>query len=205
MKHSITDRVLSLAGVFQATSLVDRIANKGMANNAIIENTLETLFRFDVDSVDEVYGGAIGVQHGLKVMHEQFTSGRAGRDINITRYVISLLILEKKLRRDTAMLVQLHDKLVSIEGQLEFFSLGHDNMFAKLSEVYKSTISTLGPRIMVQGEQPYLSNEHNASKVRALLLAGIRSAVLWHQCGGSRLQILFGRKKYIDECEQLLA
>jgi high frequency lysogenization protein len=58
---------------------------------------------------------------------------------------------------------------------------------------------------MISGEQPYLDNEHNASKVRALLLAGIRSAVLWRQCGGSRWQILLGRKKYVIACDRLLA
>ncbi len=205
MNHDITDRVLSLAGVFQSASLVDQIANKGMANNATIENTLETLFKFDADSVEEVYGGAIGVMHGIKIMHKHFISTRATRDINITRYAISLLILEKKLRADHAMLDDLKSRLETIESQLEFFSLGHETMYAKLSDVYKNTISTLGPKIMVHGDQPYLSNEHNASKVRALLLAGIRSAVLWHQCGGSRWQILFGRKKYIAECERLMA
>ena len=204
MSHSITDRTLALAGVFQAASLVDQIANKGMANNAIIENTLETLFKFDAASVEDVYGGVIGVQHGLKVMCEQFSASRATRDINITSYVVSLLVLEKKLSANQAMLAQLREQLEAIENQLEFFSLGHDVLFTKLAEVYKTTISTLGPKIMVQGDHPYLSNEHNASKVRALLLAGIRSAVLWRQCGGNRWQILFGRKKMITECQRLL-
>ncbi len=200
----IIDRTLALAGVFQAASLVDQIANRGMANNAIIENTLETLFKFDADRVEAVYGGVIGVQHGLRVMCEQFQSSRATRDVNITRYVVSLLVLERKLMANPAMQQQLREKLAAIENQLEFFSLSHDTMFAKLAEVYKSTISRLGPRIMVQGDQPWLSNETNANRVRALLLGGIRSAVLWRQCGGSRWQILFGRKKIIDACRFLL-
>ena len=204
MSHSITDRTLALAGVFQAASLVDQIANKGMANNAVIENSLETLFKFDAANVEAVYGGVIGVQHGLKVMCEQFSASRATRDVNITRYVVSLLVLEKKLSANQAMLAQLREQLEAIVNQLEFFSLGHDVLFTKLAEVYKNTISTLGPKIMVQGDHPYLSNEHNASKVRALLLAGIRSAVLWRQCGGNRWQILFGRKKLITECHRLL-
>jgi len=205
MKHDITDRVLALAGVFQAASLVDQIANKGMANNAFIENSLETLFKFDADTVDTVYGGVIGVQHGIKVMHDQFTSGRASRNMQITRYVISLLVLERKFSAKREMQTSMMEQLEKIESQMEFFSLGHENMFAKLAEVYRSTISQLGPKIMVEGEQPYLSNERNADKVRALLLAGIRSAVLWRQCGGSRWQVLFSRKKYIEECERLLA
>jgi high frequency lysogenization protein len=201
--RNIRDRSLALAGVFQAASLVDQIANHGTASNAIIENTLETLFRFDAASVEDVYGGIIGVRHGLEVMCEQFTAGRAGRNIRLTRYVISLLVLERKLSRRPEIQQQLRRQLQHIESRLEFFSLGHDAVFSKLAEVYKTTISTLGPKIMVQGDRPWLSSEHNASKVRALLLAGIRSAVLWRQCGGNRWQILFGRRQYIAQCRHL--
>lgn len=204
MKHDISDRVLSLAGVFQAASLVNQIANTGMANNAVIENSLETLFKYDAESVENIFGGVAGVMHGLKTMQEQFESSRGTRDINITRYVVSLLILERKLASKTTMLDEIRERLLTIEDQLEFFSLGHENIYAKLADVYTSTVSTLGPKVMVQGEQTHLSNTHNANKVRALLLAGIRSAVSWRQCGGSRLQILFGRNKYIAHCEQLL-
>ncbi|MDX1397057.1 MAG: DUF489 family protein [Oceanospirillum sp.] len=37
----------------------------------------------------------------------------------------------------------------------------------------------------------------NAEKVRALLFAGIRSAILWHQLGGRRWKLLLGRKKIL--------
>jgi high frequency lysogenization protein len=113
-------------------------------------------------------------------------------------------MLEKKLSGNKAMLEVIDKRLKQIESQFEFFSLNHENTFSKLGQLYKETISTLGPRIIVNGEQPFLSNERNADKIRALLLAGIRSAVLWRQCGGSRLQFLFGRKAYIDECEKIL-
>jgi high frequency lysogenization protein len=95
--------------------------------------------------------------------------------------------------------------LNEIQKSLDFFSLMHENVFAKISSLYKDTISTLQPKIVVQGERAYLSNDINANKVRALLFAGIRAAVLWRQCGGSRWHILFGRKKYLSECQYLLA
>jgi len=122
----------------------------------------------------------------------------------VTKYVISLLMLERKLASNSAMLDQIDNQLKKIESQFNFFSLNHENTFAKLGQLYKDAISTLGPRIIVNGEQPHLNNEINANKIRALLLAGIRSAVLWRQCGGSRLQFLFGRKAYLRECEAIL-
>jgi len=203
MLHSKYDQTLALAGIYQAASLVKQIANTGNANSAQIEASLETLFRFDASTVEEVYGSVAGVAHGVKVLH-QHLSDKAGRDIEITRYVISLIMLEGKLSNNTSMLEEISKRLTGIESQLEFFSLNHENTFAKLGQLYKDTISTLGPKIMVSGEQPHLSNDRNANKVRALLLAGIRSAVLWKQCGGSRWQFLFGRKAYLNECEKIL-
>jgi len=204
MFHSKHDQTLALAGIYQAASLVKQIANKGMANSAHIESSLETLFRFDVANVDEVYGSIAGVSHGVRILQKHLND-RASRDIEITKYVISLIVLEKKLSSNSWMLEEIDKRLKSIESQFDFFSLNHENTFAKLGQLYKDTVSTLGPKIIVSGEQPYLTNENNANKVRALLLAGIRSAVLWRQCGGSRWQFLFGRKAYINECENILS
>ena len=76
-------------------------------------------------------------------------------------------MLEKTLEKRPKMLDEISDRLKNIEEKFEFFPLGHDNTYAKLGHLYKETISTLGPKIIVSGEQPYLSNENNASKVRA--------------------------------------
>ncbi len=181
-----------------------QIANSGMANSAHIESSIETLFRFDADSVEQVYGSVAGVSHGVKVLL-QHLKDKSNRDLEITKYVFSLLMLERKLSANNRMLDEIDQRLKKIEAQFDFFSLNHENTFAKIGQLYKDTISTLGPKIIVSGEQPYLSNDINASKVRALLLAGIRSALLWRQCGGSRWQFLFGQKAYINECENILS
>ena len=203
MLHSKYEQTLALAGIYQAVSLVKQIANSGMANSAHIEASIETLFRFDADSVEQVYGNVAGVSHGMKVLH-QHLKDKSSRDLEITKYVISLLILERKLSANNRMLDTIDHRLKKIEAQFDFFSLNHENTFAKIALLYQDTISTLGPKIIVSGEQPYLSNDFNASKVRSLLLAGIRSAVLWRQCGGSRWQFLFAQKAYINECEKIL-
>lgn len=204
MKHSQRDITLALAGIFQAASLVKQIANTGSANEAIVEASLETLFKFDAPDVESVYGGLAGVSAGIRCLHGQLTTGRGSRDIEITRYVISLITLERKLSRNSAMLLQIADRLGEIRDKLDYFSLMHENTILKIGQLYRDTVSQLTPRIMVSGTQPYLSNERNASKVRAVLLAGMRSAILWRQCGGTKWSILLGRKRYEAECERLL-
>jgi high frequency lysogenization protein len=57
---------------------------------------------------------------------------------------------------------------------------------------------------MVNGDEQYLSRTETVNKIRALLLAGIRSALLWRQCGGARWKFLFYRKKLHDEAKFLL-
>ncbi len=204
MNNQFRDQTIALAGVFQAASLVHQIANKGMANSAVIESSIESLFRYDADNVEQVFGNLAGVSTGLRVSSKQLGSFKNERNLDITQYVISMLILEKKMSTNQTMLTKIRQSLENIEASLEFFSLMHDNVFSKLGSLYQETISTLEPKIIVRGDQPYLSNEANASRVRALLLAGIRSAVLWRQCRGSRWHILFKRKKYLEQCQQLL-
>lgn len=205
MKHNKREQTIALAGVFQAASLVQQIANTGMANSAVIESSIETLFKFDSDTAEQVFGSIAGISTGLKILKEQISFSKEKHNIDITRYVISILVLEKKLSRNKVMLDKISSTLEEIQTSLEFFSLMHDNIFTKLGALYRETISTLGPKIIVSGEQDYLSNDKNADKVRALLLAGIRSAVLWRQCNGSRWQIIFGRKSYLNECDIILS
>lgn len=204
MQHSKHDQTIALAGVFQSAFLVDQIANKGMANSAVIEASIESLFKFDADKVEYVFGNLAGINTGLRVLNDQLGPDKSKRNIEITRYVVSMLVLERKVSSNTAMLDHISKVLHEIESSLDFFSLMHDNIFTKLGALYKETVSTLEPKIIVTGEQPYLSNDINASKVRAILLAGIRSAVLWRQCNGSRWQVLFGRKAYLRECNKML-
>jgi high frequency lysogenization protein len=205
MKHNKRDQTLALAGVFQAASLVQQIASTGLANSAVIESSIESLFKFDADTVEQVFGSIAGVNTGLRVLSKQMDFSKEKHNIDITRYVISLLVLERKLSKNKNMLDKISRTLGEIQTSLEFFSLMHDNIFTKLGSLYRETISTLGPKIVVSGERPFLSNDNNADKVRALLLAGIRSAVLWRQCNGSRWQIIFGRKHYLNECNIILS
>ena len=204
MAHNKFDQTLALAGIYQAASLVKQIANNGQANTAHIDASLETLFRFDANSVEDIYGNITGVSHGLKILHHNLAD-RSNRDFEINKYVISLTMLERKLSNKKMVLDLLSNQLKKIESQFNFFALNHENTFAKLSQLYKETVSPLGAKIMVSGEQTHLNNERNADRVRALLLAGIRSAVLWKQCGGSRWQFIFSRNAYVKECEKILS
>lgn len=211
MTYSQRDRFLALAGIFQAAHLVQQIARTGMVEQAVFATSINSIFRVDVTSPEDVYGAAENLQYGAKILQLQLgnsqdkaASGSQRPDIDVTKYVISILVLEKKLAKHPELLKKISIGVDKATAQAEHFSKTHENVIANLAEIYTQTVSTLKPKIIVNGEQNHLSNPDNANKIRALLLAAIRSAVLWHQCGGKRWQILFKRKVFLDEAQKLL-
>lgn len=205
MSKSLSDQTLALGGVFQAAYLVDQIARRGLVPQAEFETCLGSLFEMSPPTTEAVYGSRFEIKRGLQVLHEQLQGDQDKRNTYIMRYAINLLQLERKLSKRPAMLKQIADGLEGSSHQINHFGLTHSNVIARLADIYSQTISTLSPRIMVSGENNHLENRDNASKVRALLLAGIRSAVLWQQCGGRRWQLLLQRKKLIGSARQLIA
>jgi high frequency lysogenization protein len=197
------DRCIALAGVFQAAELARQVATKGMGDTAAMEASLGSLLKIDADSVSDVYGGVDKVLPGLRTVQRLLTS-RKQADGEVTRYVIALLHLERKLSRSPKMLQTIQDGICLAQERVEHFHLMHPNIVSQLADIYSNTISTLKPRIMVHGEPLHLQNPDNVNRIRALLLAGIRSAMLWRQCGGRRLQVLFGRKRLLSEINSLL-
>lgn len=200
---SISERTLALAGMFQATALVRSLATTGQLSDSDMEASLETLFVTDPENALAVYGRVENLYTGLQTLIKQL-GGNTNRDIDIARYVISLLHLCNKLMRDDDMLSQLATSVERARSQREHFPLLHENVIANLAGTYADTISQLQPKIMVAGDSHYLSDNINTNKVRALLLAGMRSAVLWRQLKGSRWHILLQRKNFIKEAEYLL-
>ena len=57
---------------------------------------------------------------------------------------------------------------------------------------------------MIHGDPLHLRNPDNQNRLRALLLAAVRSARLWRQVGGSRWQLLFRNRPILDEARRYL-
>jgi len=204
MQHTLNDRVLAFAGLFQSTALVRRTANQGKQIDIAVETSIKSLFKINTDSVADIYDGAAHLRFGLEAIIKQMSGKTEFRDIEVTRYAITLMYLEKKLSRNTDMLKTLQQGLDVAQSQADYFSLCHDNVIASLADLYQKTISTLTPKIMVTGEERLLQDPANANLIRALLLAGIRSGMAWRQCGGTRLQLIFKRRAITLEARSTL-
>jgi len=198
------DKTLALAGVFQATALVKNIAVTGAVDKHDFEICIRSIFETDPESVDMVYGQVEYLRTGLTTLIEQLGEKSTQRDIDIARYVISLLHLQRKLSKNKPILDDVANGIERARRQTEHFHITHENVIANLADIYSTTISQIPPKIMVSGESQFLSNTEQANKIRALLLAGMRSAVLWAQLGGSRWQILLRRGRFSQEAERIL-
>jgi len=202
---TIENQTLALAGIFQSAALIEQLATKGELNQAAFDCSFDSLFTFDTPTAMDVFGNLSGLSRGLKELTLYLGGENQAPDKNLAYYVLSMLKLSARLKRNQNLATMVQSKLQKIEKQSRDFEFSRHSVISQIDGVYQSTISTIKPRVMVQGEQVYLSNSNNASKVRTLLLAGIRAAVLWHQLGGSKWKLIFSRKKYLLTANQLLA
>jgi high frequency lysogenization protein len=201
---TITYQTIALAGIAQAAHLVQQLATTGKADKAAIQASLSSVLAIDVENPVDIYGGLAGIQVGLKELQAQLSSNKMTNPEQ-ARYAASLVFLESKFSDNPDMQKQVQHKIKIAQAQCEHFGIMHENVTANLADIYHTTISTINPRIMVNGDPSYLTATDIINKIRALLLAGVRSTMLWKQCGGSRWRFIFFRRKILAEVEFLLS
>lgn len=198
----VARQALALAGVFQAASLVDELARTGQVDTRAWETLIRATVDTDPESFEAIYGGhPNNLRRGLEVL--EGVVGRKQANPVVLRYGFSLLLVMNKLRTNGAMMGELGQRLTRIQNQAEHFSPTHENVIASLGEAYQETLSTFKTRIVVQGDPSLLQSPMMAERVRAILLAGVRFALLWHQQGGRRWKLVFQRNALKRALDQL--
>lgn len=188
----IYDRVVALAGLMQALAQVRRIADTGEANEDILATCIGSLFRFDARTTADVYGGLEHVRPGLLILRDYLAGTQ--RDDALPRLAMPVLQLERRFVRDTVMTDRVRRSLEMVASRAEIDGPTHPDVIGPIGQLYSQTLSTLKPRVLVQGNPHYLGQPRVVSEVRAVLLAAVRSAVLWRQRGGSLWDFAFQRR-----------
>jgi high frequency lysogenization protein len=202
--NNIESRTIALAGVFRAAALVNILANEGTISEDDLRISVESIFETDPDNAIQVFGNLNNLSLGFKTLLNQLGKDNSNRDIDVARYVVSMLFLERQLMKNPAMLETLSNGVELATRQSEHFSSTHENVIANIADLYSRTISEIGPRIMVNGEQSYLETTAISNKIRTILLGGIRSAVLWYQLGGRRWHVIFYRRRYLEAAKNFI-
>jgi len=204
------DQTLTFAAICQVAFQVQQVSRSGNINDDDLSLLLQSIIEMSPDNTLAVYGGDIAnLEQGLKLLVDHLgdssTSAKTKeKDPEFTRYIISLINLERRLAKNPKQLSLLGERIEACERQLAHFSITSETLVASFASIYSDIISPLGSRIQVTGEPSILKQTATQHKIRSLLLAGIRAAVLWRQVGGKRRTILFSRKKIVNTAKALL-
>lgn len=198
------DRTLALAGIFQATELVRQAANHGTWSGYAAETCLGSLLAIEADTIEDIYGSPDRLRLGVETLVAVLQGDR--RHVESLRYAVSIMQLETHFQKKQEMQASIGTELQAIAGidaDLEGYAIA-DLQAEKIAILYSQTISTISPRVIVNGKPQYLQVERTVNWIRTLLFSGLRSAVLWRQMGGGRFSLMFGRKKMLEQAKTLL-
>ncbi|MEO3678783.1 high frequency lysogenization protein HflD [Rheinheimera sp. FR7-31] len=205
MQYSLSTQIIALAALCQALKLVQQVARSSELDKDAVSLILQSVAVIDAERPLQIYGDdTANLGEGFKLIVDQL-GDKPQKDVELTRYIVGVLALERRLAKTPANLARLGDKLQHLQRQLQHFSVLDDNMLANLADIYSDCISSLGGRIQIYGHPELLKQPAVQHKVRALLLASVRAAVLWRQAGGSRLNFIFKRRKLVEQARQMLA
>ena len=189
-------RVLALAGLMQALKQVRQIADTGQADAGVVATAIDSVFRIDAESPLAVYGGTSALRPGLRLLRGYF--GNEGKDELLPRLALAVLQLERRFVRDQAMAQRVHDGVLALAPAAARLGNQHPDVLKTLGTLYADTISHLRPRVLVQGNPHYLGQASVVVEIRAVLLAALRSAVLWRQLDGSLWDFLLRRRELVQ-------
>ena len=189
--NPMSERVLALAGLAQALAQVRRIADTGQSNQGILSTSIDSIFRIDADNAAAIYGGRENLRPGLMLLRDYF--GGKPRDEQLPRLALAVVQLERRFVRDDDMVGKVQRGIQSQSEAASQHGSTHPDVLSALGILYAETLSHLRPRVLVQGNPHYLGQPTVVAEVRAVLLAAVRSAVLWRQVGGSLWDFLLRR------------
>jgi high frequency lysogenization protein len=193
---SMEQRALALAGLLQSLKQVRQIADTGQADAGVVATAIDSVFRIDAESPLAVYGGASALRPGLLLLRGYF--GNDGKDELLPRLALAVLQLERRFVRDAGMAQRVHEGVLALAPAAVRLGNQHPDVLAALGALYADTISHLRPRVLVQGNPHYLGQTGVVAEIRAMLLAALRSAVLWRQLDGSLWDFLLRRRELVQ-------
>ncbi len=199
MSNDIHSRVLALGGVLQSLKVVRQIAETGHADAALELCALESVFRLDAANTDAVYGGAARVRTGLALLRDYLANTNS--DPALPKLGMAVLQIERRFVADRDMSERIRRGILAVADKAERQGSAHPDVIAQLGQLYADTISQLRPKVIVQGNPHYLQQSDIVAEIRALLLAGVRSAVLWRQMGGTPWDFALGRRAMMRAIE----
>lgn len=193
------NQTIALAAVCQAALLVCDASKGKSIDKEVTTQLFKGVMVTSPDSIFDVYQNIQDLRGGCESILKQMSGRTDRRDMELTRYVAGMMALSKKLMNSNKAQQDLTDTIDQISRRLDHFDISSDSVIRNFADGYSKAISPLGQKIQVMGDPNVLTQDIVQHKIRAILLAGVRAAVLWRQMGGKRRQFIFNRKQILQD------
>jgi high frequency lysogenization protein len=204
MNSEYINKTIALAGMHLALSQVQQIAWDSKYNYPSIDTCLNSLFARNPDTYSEIFGSINELRPGLEALRTSFTEKHDKQALERARYMVSLMVISKNISINKELGQQVGTTLSLLDEAANNLQDQRNYVIERIAQLYQNTISPLTPRVIVYGDPDILKNDANAAVIRAMLFAGLRSALLWYQAGGSQINLLLGKSKYLNTINQML-
>jgi high frequency lysogenization protein len=200
------EQTMALAAIAQSAFLVRQLAHHGVAAVDKFGTAVDSLFVTKPRSAEEVFGSVKNLNLGLQALQEILEGNSAlFAPDQVLKYVMGMLYLEGQLAKKPKMLDWIGSEIERIDLRYPERPRAENQALVKdLARLYQDTLSTLPFRIQVKGDMQRLQNDYVAARLRVLLFAGVRAAVLWKQRGGRRWHLIFLRSRIKHDINRLL-
>ena len=203
-EKSIGNQTIALAGIYQSCLTVSNIAWKGTYVEEDFNPLISSVLKINSKDITDIYIGLKHLKPGFMYLRKQLVGDIFTRSGETRRYFASLIELSKKLQSDSEVSSQIQELLNQLNDSHQKIELTTDDLVSELSNIYTKTLSKFEPRIIVNGENTYLTTPLQASRIRTALFAGLRSVFLWQQSGGSKLKMFFFQSRIAKKIDEFL-
>ena len=201
-RHSAKEQVTAFTGLLQSASLAHRISTSGVEDNFDLTTGIKSIFCTCPKKTIDVYGSYHNLINGQKILDAILQKKPRVLKSNVLKYSLAMYVTSKKLMKNPVISQQVISGLNQIKLTYNTNNILDPLLIESLNKLYLNTISKIKPRIIISGNAKYLKNEQLSCKVRCALFAGIRSAILWQQCGGRLWHLVCCKSRLIQALEQ---
>ncbi|CAG68096.1 MULTISPECIES: high frequency lysogenization protein HflD [Acinetobacter] len=219
------NRALALAGVFQATQLTHMTAMTGQQSigetgNFYFEQLIKASLNIrpalntstqTLDFFNQLGDIALGLKTLESSINQPFSTTPKSKIPKLPSaklpmsYAMALLQLEKKVYSNPEYVAVIEKSQQKILKQLSFFDNNymHPSIIANLAQAYVDTAGQINPRILVRGNAESFKDPNHTNRIRASLFTGLQLAHLWRQLGGSSWNMIFSKRKLLQDIQTL--
>ena len=192
-----------MAAIIQAAHIADEVAVTGKYSEKYVTASTNSIFSLDTSCLAEIYPDLSYLKLGLQNLISIFNDGKLYTKSRVVRYTFAIIQLQLILEKDSSMLMEIHKSLRINDEQSTDLLESLFNKCYRAAEIYLNTLSKLRFKIYISGDRECIRKDNNEQIIRAMLLAGVRAAFLWHQSGGRRWKLFFQRQKMVEVARKL--